>query len=453
MPLYGFKYNNERDRVAITSLLTRQGLASTTTHQTYDTLAQYQIKDVELRPANLGLGRPQRWLLAFNTNLVGMNLPNGQALWFGQENRPSGDSYSTMELNVDQFAKMLKGGLYVDPDGYMKRLRSGLVDQTCYRQTKTALTTMKVSDAEQRINAGDFRFQQRRGREYFVARDLQGYSDVKPGDRTNLFKVVENQVDKIAEKPLTQVAHLQVPEDVHLAQETVTNGFNFDQNLITKQAQRDVQHQSIVNSGVSFALSEQSAMKTEKKPHYDPTAMQVVNNGADVDVVNNTVKRQQRLQQQRQAQAQTQVEDTLTTATTTHDLSDVKQAEQSAQADGVALDDVAVPETMSMERNDQSNGQASGLQHNKLTMDHNGSDQENSATFTDDDNADLDNLLSQMNDQMALPKAHGPRRRHVYVDDFAQAMHNSQNNQNKRRQRVAENQDAKSKDVSDDLSL
>ena len=109
MPRYGFKANNAADRQAITNLMLQQGQI---THHQYDTLAQYQIKDVQLKPTNLGLGRPRRWTLTFNTNLVGMNMPDGEALWFAKENREVGDGYSTLDLNVDQFTQMLKGGLY-----------------------------------------------------------------------------------------------------------------------------------------------------------------------------------------------------------------------------------------------------------------------------------------------------------------------------------------------------
>ena len=422
MARYGFKTNNADDRLAITNLMLQQGSIQ---HHQYQTLAQYQIKDVQLKPTNLGLGRPRRWTLAFNTNMVGMNMPTGEALWFAKEDRPVGDGYSTMDLNVDQFSQMLKGGLYVNPTKYLKNLKKKLNDKTFYRPTQANLMTIDVPGDALSISAGDFTGTVSQTHRYLVGSDLHAYDDVKPEEKTNLYTLVNEQVNEMAKTPITEVEQLRIPDNMALAQDQVSADLipqgnapevnpvdDLKSQLRAQMNRQNLVARSVKNQGPKRrevpkvtnipSLNSDSAMVHEQAPK---ATDQVVFDDMRDEVQHSNVMRQRRQNAEQSAVQNSQVEDQVS------DLMD-NQAGQAGAVDN-------------KENNPQNFGQL------------------------------MDMLEAQTQPADGVPRSVASR---AYVDDFAQALQSSKvvNNQRKR-QRVSENESqmdkSNSKDKDDDLTL
>ena len=232
--VYGFKSNNAGDATAITNALLQ---ADTIDEKSYDTLAQYTIKDVELKPASLSFGLPRQWMLTLNTSLIGMNKPDGQAVYFDEQNKDStvGDGYVTYELGLPEFQKMLDGGLYVNPLAYSNKLKESLRGQQFFRQTRANLTTVRVLDSHLDIAVGDLREQEDTGHEYLIGKDVQAYETFTPeqSKQSNLDQVLGKSFNDLAAIPITmkrdfdaeklaaQSTQIEMPElpDVHVNQE------------------------------------------------------------------------------------------------------------------------------------------------------------------------------------------------------------------------------------------
>lgn len=429
MPRYGFKANNAEDRQAITNLMLQQGQIL---HRQYDTLAQYEIKDVQLKPTNLGLGRPRRWTLTFNTNLVGMNMPDGEALWFAKEDREVGDGYSTLDLNVDQFTKMLKGGLYVDPSRYMKKLKKQLNSQTFYRPTKANLMTIDVPGDVLNISAGDFSGKMSATHRYLVGADLQGYSNVDSTQKTNLIQLVNSKVDDLSKQPITEIAELKVPNDLSLASDEVKASLLTPQDRQRTETQADVARQLREQMRAFSHLYPDITTTTQNPTTVNATLFDDSKSQSNNAQTSQNIKRSNAIRQEQQEVSNS---DGLKTPEEFHESVD----------SGVQFEQR--PAQLDTDQADQFNGQS--------PVGQNANEPQNFADL-------MASLQSQAN--QGQPISNMPQR--AYVDDFAQAAQESHQNLNKKRQRTAQNEaalDEKNKqsnnsgthssDPDDDLSL
>jgi hypothetical protein len=238
---YGFKGTNTNDALAITNVLAQ---ADEVTSDDFSTLAQYQIKDVELKPATLSLGLPRQWMLTLNTNLLGFNQKNGKAIYFNNEESPVGDGYLTFALGVKDFLQMVKGGLYVDPATYLAKVKELLTEKEFYRQTRVNLTTARVLDSQLEIAVGNHHAKAVTGHDYFIGKDLQAYETFTPerevSKRSNLEQVLSSGFKALASDPITK------KRDVKLEN-------------VAKKAVADIKLPDVhVEDEVSLALSEKS---------------------------------------------------------------------------------------------------------------------------------------------------------------------------------------------------
>ena len=403
MPRYGFKANNAADRQAITNLMLQQGQI---THHQYDTLAQYQIKDVQLKPTNLGLGRPRRWTLTFNTNLVGMNMPDGEALWFAKENREVGDGYSTLDLNVDQFTQMLKGGLYVNPAEYMKKLKKQLNTKTFYRPTKANLMTIDVPGDALNISAGDFSGKISATHRYLVGADLQGYSNVEPDQKTDLIQLVNSKVNDLSKQPITEVAQLKVPDDLSLASDQVKASLLTPQDQQRPETQADVARQlreQMIN--INNAMKSNAGVRHLQSPTTVSATL------FDSETENNAKTSQNIKRSNTIKQEQTEIVND----------NQLKMPEEFHEAEdaGVQVEQRPEQSTDDIQQNVQE------------PVGQNANGPQNFAEL-------MASLQSKAN--QGQPLSNIPQR--AYVDDFAQAAQESHQNLNKKRQRTAQNESA-----------
>lgn len=199
MPVYGFKANNRDDQLAITNLLLQSDNVQT---RDYSTLAQYEIKDVQLKPRDVRPNQPRRWSLAVNTNLLGFNDPQGNALWFNDEKRPIGDGYVTYDIPAKAFAQMIQAGLYLNPDEYMRKLASQMEKENFYRRTRVSLMQFVLPDDHLQIAVGDVRMKQQTGRIYYVGRDLQNYCNLTPQVDSDFMQVLQTGLDHMTKHPV-----------------------------------------------------------------------------------------------------------------------------------------------------------------------------------------------------------------------------------------------------------
>lgn len=403
MPRYGFKANNAADRQAITNLMLQQGQI---THYQYDTLAQYQIKDVQLKPTNLGLGRPRRWTLTFNTNLVGMNMPDGEALWFAKENREVGDGYSTLDLNVDQFTQMLKGGLYVNPAEYMKKLKKQLNTKTFYRPTKANLMTIDVPGDALNISAGDFSGKISATHRYLVGADLQGYSNVEPDQKTDLIQLVNSKVNDLSKQPITEVAQLKVPDDLSLASDQVKASLLTPQDQQRPETQADVARQlreQMIN--INNAMKSNAGVRHLQSP--TTVSATLFNSETENNAkTSQNVKRSNTIKQE-----QTEIVNDK----------QLKMPEEFHEAEdaGVQVEQRPEQSTDDIQQNAQE------------PVGQNANGPQNFAEL-------MASLQSKANQGQPLSNI----SQRAYVDDFAQAAQESHQNLNKKRQRTAQNESA-----------
>lgn len=201
MPLYGFKVNNQKDQLAITNLLMQSNNIQTKDYTAY---AQYQITDVALKPRDVRPSQPRRWSLGVNTSLLGFNDPNGQALWFDTDSDNAlGDGYITYDLPANEFANMIKAGLYVNPEEYVEKLKQDLKKQTFYRQSKVHLMQFILPDNHLQIAVGDLRMKQDTGRIYYVGRDLQNYCQLDSSVQSDFQNVLNKSLDKLSKNPIS----------------------------------------------------------------------------------------------------------------------------------------------------------------------------------------------------------------------------------------------------------
>lgn len=237
---YGFKGTNTNDALAITNALAQ---ADSVTSESFSTLAQYQIKDVQLKPATISMGLPRQWMLTLNTNLLGFNQQNGQAVYFNNEQSPVGDGYLTFSLGVDHILNMVKGGLYVDPVAYVAKVKQLLLDKEFYRQTRVTLTRARVLDSHLDIAVGNHHIETVTGHDYLIGKDLQAYETFTP-DRdlnrhSNLDKVLTSSFEALSKDP-------------------ILNKQTIKPDVVKKQVE-DVKLPDVhVNDEVSLALSDNS---------------------------------------------------------------------------------------------------------------------------------------------------------------------------------------------------
>lgn len=201
MPKYGFKNSNKHDQLAISNVLSQ---ADRVEQDSYPTLAQYEIKDVDLKPLTVSFNKPRQWALTVNTNLRGFNDKKGQAIYFNDEKAQVGDGYAAYPLKAEQLASMLKGGLYEAPTQYMQTLKDKLVGQQFYRQSRANLMTAHVYDSHLDVHVGDFKPQHTSDREYLIGRDLQAYTDFPKqlSKQTNFEQILGKSLDQLEKSPV-----------------------------------------------------------------------------------------------------------------------------------------------------------------------------------------------------------------------------------------------------------
>lgn len=241
---YGFKGTNTNDVLAITNVLAQ---ADEVTSDDFSTLAQYQIKDVELKPESLSLGLPRQWMLTLNTALLGFNQKNGQAVYFNNEDSPVGDGYLTFALGVKDFVQMVKGGLYVDPMAYLAKVKELLTEKEFYRQTRVNLITARVLDSQLEIAVGNHHTKSITGHDYLIGKDLQAYETFTPdrevAKRSNLGQILSSGFAALANDPIVK--------------NVKKRDAKFES--VAKKAVADVKLPDVhVDNEVSLALSEKS---------------------------------------------------------------------------------------------------------------------------------------------------------------------------------------------------
>lgn len=410
MSTYGFKLGSPNDTVAIATLMQRRGSIE---DQDYEGLAQYKIKDIELRPTNVAVNQPRRWTLALNTTLIGMNMPNRKALWFGNDDRAVGDGYTTVDLNADQFAKMIQGGLYVDPNQYLKRLKDKLADQNFYRQSKLHLTTIKVPDTAQLISAGDFSQKRESGRMYLIGQDQQAYLNLNQAQAqslpTNLPALLDEQITSLTKDPLTKIAQTPIPERYRQDQAQLETGLAGLRNAPALQAQI----QAAKNPKLPKVVQEQRYQSTTTKGQIDETVSSAVNSVNTDSMASRNAKQTASLNE----------ENSLHFGTV-----DVPDTDVSP---------VALASTDEMQGQNQSSQATAPVESN-------GDNGEGVAVDVDmpiasESTAGYDELMAKIDEAMpSLDSTAGVKKRHhVYVDDFSQVAKSSQVQQQKRRQQVS----------------
>ena len=412
MSTYGFKVGAPGDTVAIATLMQRRGSIN---EENYEGLAQYKIKDVELRPTNVAVNQPRRWTLALNTTLIGMNMPNKQALWFGNDDRAVGDGYTTMDLNADQFAKMIQGGLYVDPNNYLKRLKSSLVDQNFFRKSKLHLTTIKVPDTAQLISAGDFSQKRESGRMYLVGQDQEAYLNLTPEQLqnmpTNLLSLIDEQVTALQKDPLTKIAQTPIPERYRDDQHELETGLAGLRQAPAVQAFL----QSVKHPKLSHVVQANTYQDTTTKVASGVT----VNNNNDSNApkpkkrplgINNDIS---------------------FGALDNDDESQMPKDTQSAQP--TPQIDHQGPQT-----NQGQQSLADGNMNNNAGQDDQGLAVDVDTPIATGSETDYSDLMSQID--KLLPDDTTPsyaKKHHIYQDDFSQVAAQSQSQRQKRRQQVS----------------
>lgn len=410
MSTYGFKFGSPNDTVAIATLMQRRGSIE---DQDYEGLAQYKIKDIELRPTNVAVNQPRRWTLALNTTLIGMNMPNRKALWFGNDDRAVGDGYTTVDLNANQFAKMIQGGLYVDPNQYLKRLKGKLANQNFYRQSKLHLTTIKVPDTAQLISAGDFSQKRESGRMYLIGQDQQAYLNLNQAQAqslpTNLPALLDEQITSLTKDPLTKIAQTPIPERYRQDQAQLETGLAGLRNAPALQAQI----QAAKNPKLPKVVQEQRYQSTTTKGQVNETVSSAVNSVNTDSTASRNAKQ-------------------------TASLND----ENSLHFGAVDVPDTDVSPVVSVST-DETQGQSQSSQ-TIAPVENNGDNGEGVAVDVDmpiasESTAGYDELMAKIDE--AMPSSDSTtgvkKRHHVYVDDFSQAAKSSQVQQQKRRQQVS----------------
>ena len=275
------------------------------------------------------------------------------------------------------------------------------------------------------ISAGDFTGTVSQTHRYLVGSDLHAYDDVKPEEKTNLYTLVNEQVNEMAKTPITEVEQLRIPDNMALAQDQVSADLipqgnapevnpvdDLKSQLRAQMNRQNLVARSVKNQGPKRrevskvtnipSLNSDSAMVHEQAPK---ATDQVVFDDMRDEAQHSNVMRQRRQNAEQSAVQNSQVEDQVS------DLMD----NQAGQAGAVG----------NKENNPQNFGQL------------------------------MDMLEAQTQPADGVPRSVASR---AYVDDFAQALQSSKvvNNQRKR-QRVSENESqmdkSNSKDKDDDLTL
>ena len=125
-------------------------------------------------------------------------------MWFDTDaDNVLGDGYITYDLPANEFANMIKAGLYVNPEEYVEKLKQYLKKQTFYRQSKVHLMQFILPDNHLQIAVGDLRMKQDTGRIYYVGRDLQKYCQLDSSVQSDFQNVLNKSLDKLAKNPIS----------------------------------------------------------------------------------------------------------------------------------------------------------------------------------------------------------------------------------------------------------
>lgn len=212
MPIYGFKADDPDSQVAIGSLLSRADSVETLN---FDTLAQYVISNIELKPTSLSYDKPKQWGLVVNTTFDGLNDDSNQAIYFDNKYKDIGDGYLTYTLSAEEFSDMILGGLYDNPKAYIAKLKDELIGKKFYRATNVNLLKVIVLDDSLNISVGDLSAKDRTGEIYYVGQDLQSYDTLTKESQSDFSSQLNTLFAKFKETPVLDTGKgFDVPEPV-----------------------------------------------------------------------------------------------------------------------------------------------------------------------------------------------------------------------------------------------
>lgn len=363
MAIYGFKANDSESQVAIGALLAR---ADSVENSSFDTLAQYVVSNVELKPTSLSFDKPKQWSLVVNTTFDGLNDEANQAIYFNAEHKDVGDGYLVYTLSAEEFSDMVLGGLYDNPENYISKLKGELIGKKFYRATSVNLLKVIVLDDSLSVSAGDLTVKEQTGQVYYVGQDLKSYDVLTKDANSDFVSQLQSLLSKFKENPVVSFSR--------------DNVYVLD---------RDAE-----------PVSDRSAQEVSLS---DVDVHSEVDYGIDYDKLNQSI--------------QPQTSSTIDLAF--DNISDV----------GSGFDDLDLPV---LENDAQS------------TVDN----------VNDSLDLSLDGLMSQLNDQVSNNASRKKKNSRQYVDDFADALVDSQSSSSKAKkkrkqtsQAVANQQKQKSTDV------
>lgn len=367
MAIYGFKANDSESQVAIGALLAR---ADSVENSSFDTLAQYVVSNVELKPTSLSFDKPKQWGLVVNTTFDGLNDESNQAIYFNTNYKDVGDGYLVYTLSAEEFSDMILGGLYNNPEGFISKLKDELIGKKFYRSTSVNLLKVVVLDDSLSISAGDLSAKETAGQVYYVGQDLRSYDVLTKDANSDFVSQLQSLLSKFKDSPVIASSR-----DL---------GYSFD---------NDIEPVSDVSVQVD--------------PLSDVAVRSEVDYGIDYDNLNQSIQPQTR--------------------------SAIDLAFDNISDTGLSSDNLDLPV---LENDDQSM-----VDNVNDTLD-----------------LSLDELMSQLNDQGSNNASRKKKNTRQYVDDFADALAESQESSSKLKkkrkqtsQAVANQQKQKSIDVGLDL--
>ena len=236
-------------------LLTLRAQADFVDSERFESVGEFSISKVSLKPQTYDIMRLNRWQLLVEGKLEGLNTKTGSSVLFPDSKSKIYDYYY---LNADEFSQMVKQGLYDDFDGYVDELNTKLCGQHYFRSTKANFEKVLVRDEYNPLAIGKFDFSGVHYVNYYIGTNLDVTKNLNEEKQTNFTKVLSDslnlivapQVDKqenksVVHAPVTDVARTNEPT-VSLAPIALDN--ELELSTSSRTAETDMMNQSVIDT-------------------------------------------------------------------------------------------------------------------------------------------------------------------------------------------------------------